>query len=185
MSIEWSAIAAVGGLLAGTTAVAALALNWHRSRIARQTELLLKHYENFYNPYLRQVRRVAAQNILDGKTTNYELEDVLDHFEVIGALLERKALEYGVVHALFDWWILRWWQCAESYVERRRNDPRDPDVQIWFNLEILVRRIIADRERLGLPDLPESALERFLEEESRTLDPHGLAGTQSEPTPSQ
>jgi len=170
MAIQWQLVATSGGWLAGTTAVLALVWNWRQSRVSRHTELLLRHYDRFYNPEMRRIRQAAARQLIEKQTPNYELEDLLDHFGVIGALLERKAIDYGIVHALFDWWILRWWHCSYEYICARRNDTRDPDDQMWFYLQNLVNRIAADRKRRGFSVLPQGALQRFLLEESRTLD---------------
>ena len=168
MEIEWSAVGAIGGLFSVTVAVVALLLQGRRARIALQTDLLLKYYDRFYSPEMHKTRQTAAQQLLAGKSPNYELEDVLDYFGIIGALLERKALDHKLAYGLFDWWILRYWSCAQEYINARRQYSADPDPEMWAYLDRLVGELRDYRKEHGSPAIPQSALRSFLEEEARS-----------------
>ena len=169
MNIEWTAIAAIGGLVGAAVAIIALVAGGRRSRIALQTDLLLKYYDKFYSMEMHRNRQVAAQKLIDGEFPNYELEDVLDYFGIIGALLERKVLDHRLTLGLFDWWILRYWYCAEQYVQSRRRDTDDPDPEMWSYLERMVKKLIAYRKKMNSQEISEIALKKFLQEESRSL----------------
>jgi hypothetical protein len=168
VDIEWSAVGAIGGLFSVTVAIFALLLQGWRSRIALQTDLLLKYYDRFYSPEMHKLQQTAAQQLLDGKFPNYELEDVLDYFGIIGALLERKALDHKLAYGLFDWWILRYWSCAQEYVQARRRYSADPDPEMWAYLDRLVGDLRDYRKKRGSGAIPENALRSFLEEEARS-----------------
>jgi hypothetical protein len=168
MDIEWSAVGAIGGLFSVTVAVVALLLQGRRARIALQTELLLKYYDRFYSPEMHKMRQTAARQLLEGKSPNYELEDVLDYFGIIGALLERGALDHELAYGLFDWWILRYWSCAEEYVKARRQSSADPDPEMWAYLGRLVGELRRYRKKHGSGAISKSALRGFLEEEARS-----------------
>lgn len=167
MPVNWSAVAAIGGLVSATIALIALAVQRRRSRIALQTDLLLRYYDRFYSPEMHKLRQTAAQQLIAGTCPNYELEDVLDYFGIIGALLERRVLDYQLAHGLFDWWILRYWACAQQYVEARRQLAEDPDPEMWAYLDRLVVRLRTYRKEKGSREIPEKALQRFLREEAR------------------
>jgi len=167
MDIQWNAVAAIGGLVTATIAIIALVVGGRRSRIALQTDLLLKYYDRFYSTDMHHLRQTACRKLISGKSPNYELEDVLDYFGIIGALLERKALDQELTCGLFDWWIIRYWFCAEKYVESRRLDPEDSDYEMWAYLERLVNRMTSYRLKKKLPIISDSALHRFLREEAR------------------
>jgi hypothetical protein len=169
MPIQWTAIADFCALIAAATAVLALVVGERRSRLALQTDLLLKYYDKFYSPEMHRLRTVAAEKLLRGESPNYELEDVLDYFGIIAALLERKALDHRLTHGLFDWWILRYWQCAHKYVQWRRADPDDPNSEMWTYLERMVNDLAAYCRTIGSPVISEGALRRFLQEESRSI----------------
>ena len=168
MDIQWSAVGAIGGLFSVTIAMIALVVQGRRSRIALQTDLLLKYYDRFYSPEMHKLRQTAAQQLLAGKSPNYELEDVLDYFGIIGALVERKALDHKLAYGLFDWWILRYWACAQEYIEARRQYSEDPDPEMWAYLDRLVSSLRAYRERHKAPAISKTALHRFLREEARS-----------------
>ncbi len=168
MNIQLTDLAAIGGLVGAAVAVITLVVGGRRSRIALQTDLLLKYYDKFYSLEMHHLRQVASQKLIDGESPNYELEDVLDYFGIIGALLERKVLDHRLTHGLFDWWILRYWYCAEKYVQSRRKDTDDPDPEMWSYLEGMVKRLIAYRKKKDSPEISEIALKRFLQEESRS-----------------
>jgi hypothetical protein len=170
MNIQWTAIAAIAGLVGAIAAIIALILGGRRSRIALQTDLLLKYYDKFYSPEMHRIRQVAAQKLIDGKSPNYELEDVLDYFGIIGALLERKVLDQRLTFGLFDWWILRYWYCSKKYVQSRRKDTDDPDSEMWSYLERMVEKMIAYRRKRDSPQISEIALKKFLQEESRPVE---------------
>lgn len=170
MNIQWNAVAAIGGLITATIAIIALVVGGRRSRIALQTDLLLKYYDEFYSPEMHKVRRTAVQKLIAGKSPNYELEDVLDYFGIIGALLERKALDHELTYGLFDFWILRYWCCAQEYIAARRQDPEDPAPEMWSCLERLVNGLLAYRKEKGATVITDGAARRFLREEGRSED---------------
>jgi hypothetical protein len=167
MDIQWTAVAATGGLVTATVAIIALVLGGRRSRIALQTDLLLKYYDKFYSLEMHRIRKRAAEKMIEGKYPNFELEDVLDYFGIIGALLEKKALDNKLTYGLFDWWILRYWYCANDYIQARRKDPDDPDLEMWSYLERMVKQFVC-RKGKNLPAISDKVLKRFLGEESRS-----------------
>ncbi|MCX6565666.1 MAG: hypothetical protein NTW38_04470 [Candidatus Aminicenantes bacterium] len=171
MNIPWTAVATIGALITSTTAIVALVIEGRRSRIALQTDLLMTYYDKFYSPEMKQLRKTAAEKLLLNQFPNFELEDVLDYFGIIAVLLQRKVIDFKLAFGLFDWWILRYWGCAERYIQTRREDAMDPDMEMWTVLEGMVTQLGAHRIKKESPEISEDCLKRFLFEESRAL-PH-------------
>lgn len=168
MSIDWSAISTIIGLVTAIIAVGALILETRRSRVALQTEALLSLVEKMDSPEVKTFRMTAAQKLLAHEMPNYELSDVLDFFGTIAFLADSGAIDFDLTYKEFSWWIVRYWASAEDYIKKER----EIDVQGWVTLEKVVKRLVLLEKKSGYP--PESysseALHAFLLEEAKIAE---------------
>jgi len=163
VAIDYDAITSIVALVSAIFAIVALLVESRRSRIVRQTDLLLRLDEKFYGPENIKMRQNAAKKLLKEEFPNHELEDLLDSFSTVAMLVECKALDMDLTYLLFEYWIIRYWYSAQKYVrESRRFDP-----ETWSTLERLVNKLVAERSKRGQPLPSEEELLRFLKEEAR------------------
>lgn len=164
MNIDYNAIASIIGLVTALIAVTALGIESRRSRLTLQTDMLLRLDEKFYGTEMRRVRQRAANNLIEGISPNYELEDLLDYFTTVGMLLERRAINLEMTYELYEYWITRFWHCSKNYIMEQREKNENPDA--WLVLERLVNDIDVHRKRKGLKEISEDGLKRFLKSEA-------------------
>ena len=161
-------------------AVTAVAL-WHQIRAssrALSAELTLRLEDRFNSESMKEARRRAAlylQSLLLKLPPDDDegLSDVLDFFETIGLLVQRKALDQEMAWHTFFWW-LRGYRCAANdYIRKERQE----DPTRWTDLDHLYTRFMGiekcslrrvRRVRTGDVDmlLSEEDLKRFLEDEA-------------------
>src|ERR1019366_4081998 len=158
MNIDWNIVTAIGGIVSALAAVAAttitvfaLIADHRRSRLSLQTELGLKLEESTDTNEMRALRKAAATKLLDGKSPNPELTQLLDYFSRTGWLLERGVLDLELTFIMQEYWITRYWYSAKAHVESIRKSRNDP--LIWGTLERMVGRLMAYRIEKGLPPL--------------------------------
>jgi len=163
MTMDYNALALTIGLFSAIFAVVAVWLESRRSRIALQADLLLKLNERFYGPQLLKWRQTAARKLLKEEYPNHELEDLLDFFWVVAKLVQRKAIDARLAYDSFEYWIVRYWQCAEKLVEESRRY----DSESWEAVEQLSNKLAAERSKMTQPPLTKEERVRFLKEEAR------------------
>jgi hypothetical protein len=98
-------------------------------RETRELEIL-RGYEQqyFYNKAFMESRKRAIESIKNGSFV--DAEDILDFFETIAMLVNRKKLDAELVWHTFSWWIHRYWVATQSHItEKRKVDPT-----LWHDL---------------------------------------------------
>jgi len=158
MSIEYGSVAA---FLSVMIALVGLLLETRKSRLAMQSDILLRIDERFCCSETRTLRQKAARKLLKRETPNYELTEVLDFFTLIAYMVEHGALSPRLAYAPYEYWICRYWHSAKEHItETRRFEPES-----WVTLERLVQKL----ERIGMEKgrqaYTDEELARFLREE--------------------
>ena len=161
--LDYNAITSLVSIVGVTIALAALALETRRERLALQVDILMKLQDKWECFDMLKSREAAAKRLLASELVNYELGDVLEFLAVIGFLYERKAIDTDLAYKEFSYWMIRYWLCAQSYVEQeRRIDP-----QSWLTLEHIVEVMKKRELKEGYPPYTQDLLHAFLEEEAR------------------
>ena len=164
--MNYSLIAALAALTTATVSVIALWIQGRRWSIALQTDLLLKLTEKFYDPQMRQIRRLAAQKLMGGQTADFEdVYQLLDFFVLLGTLLDKKALSLDLTYILFEYWIVRYWHCVAPRIHDLRKDHSDPE--LFITLERLAGKMDEYRRSRGLVPVSDEESHRFLSAESK------------------
>jgi hypothetical protein len=163
MVIDYDALAAWVGILAGPIAITGLVLEARRHRLALQTDLLMRLDARLGSVEVRSWRREAARKLIAGERANYELDDVLDFLGTISFLYERRAIDKDLAYRQFSWWLIRYWLCGREWVaEGRKEDP------LWCDtLERVANKLMEVERRRGYPPYSEDMLRSFLQDEAR------------------
>jgi hypothetical protein len=157
--VDWNAVAALAGVAAAVAAIAALVAESRRSRFAQAVELLLRFEDRFASPDFLTTRRRAAEGLATGKPS--EVDDVLDFFETIGMLVQKKALDKEMVWSSFAYWLLRYTAAARKYI----SESRSADPAVWRNLVYLRNIVDAIETREGGTQPTPDDIARFLSDE--------------------
>jgi len=164
--VNWSLIAAIIALTAVLVSVIAIWIQGRQWRIALQTDLLIKLMEKFYNPEMRQIRKIAAEELLKEQTTDFEeIYQLLDYFILIGSLINKKALSLELTYTMFEYWIVRYWYCVKDHVYNLRISHKDPE--LFITLEKLASKMKIYRQSRGLIPISDNEAHKFLESESK------------------
>jgi hypothetical protein len=133
------------------------------ARETRELEIL-RGYEQqfFYNESFIENRKRAMDSIKNGSFV--DAEDILDFFETIAMLVNKKKLDAELVWHTFSWWIQRYWIATQGHIiEKRKVDPT-----LWHDLVQFYPKMI-EIERKENPkykeDLSAEDLEEFLANE--------------------
>ncbi len=170
--IDWVSLGTIISLLAVGITIFSLALETRNSRIALQTDALLRLTEKFDSDRFRALRRMAAFRLLSldrGKIAehNYALDEVLESLSEIAFLLKKKAIDEELVFNQFSWWIIRYWLCSLEHIETvRKQDPLS-----WFTFEALARKMLEGEKKEGYSDdnYSHEMLHQFLQDEYRLI----------------
>jgi hypothetical protein len=129
----WAAIAAV------LVAIWAINRDNARSRFATMIDLLTRQ-DDLLNKdeHTLASRKKAAMEILEGKTSPH-LTDVLNHFEFIGLLVRRGAIDKEMAWSTFYSVAVGWWQVASDHIKENRKE----DQTVWCDYEYLVNTLMA------------------------------------------
>jgi hypothetical protein len=106
------------------------------------------------------------------KLTAKELEafenaasEILDHFEVVGTLLDRGVLDKYLVSTNYFYWVYRYWTCLNEVVIKYRQD----DATTWEDAELLYNLLCKWEKRYKsrvFPTLTQAELTSFYKYES-------------------
>ena len=155
---------ALVGLLSVAVAIIALGIETRRSRISQQADIIIRLAERFKDPAMRELRRTAANKLIQRSATNDELSDVLDFFCILATLVKAGAFNLAFAYSAFDYWVSRYWQCAQEHVAMERK--YDPDTR--QSLDWLVRKFAKISRRSRIPVIfSTEVLEKFLREEAQ------------------
>ncbi len=164
-AVDFNAVSALSGVVAAVVAALALIAENQRSRFSTGVDLLLSLDDRFNSEGMRNVRRMAAQEII-GKKPAENVDEVLDFFEMVGLLVHKGALDVWIVWHEFSPWIRRYFYALKDYLDKWRKD--DPTVYSDFVTlhEELTRIEMKETGCSRQDDIPsKGALDEFLKDE--------------------
>ena len=151
MAIDWTAVGTIVSLMAVVFAIVTLSIETRQSRIALQTDALLRLAEQFDSDRMRKLRRIGANGMLK-QAPGYEdvctLDEILEFFGEIAFLRKQNALDDDLVFNQFSGWAIRYWLCSTERVRQVRiQDPLG-----WVTLEKFVKALHARERKEGYPE---------------------------------
>jgi hypothetical protein len=147
--VEWTALLALAGMVIALAAVtmAALAV-WQvrqgaeRSAFTAGLESLWHLEAHWQSPGMLATRQGAAAALLDGSPTE-EVDELLDFFELVAGLVDRRVLDEEMLWQELAWPILNYWTASEEYIRKVRHD----EPTMWQSAEGMVNRLLAIEAR--------------------------------------
>jgi len=147
--IEWTAVLALAGMVSALAAVtmAALAV-WQVRQTAEQSAFTaglesLWHLEaRWQSPGMVTTRQGAAAALLDGSPTE-DVDELLDFFELMSSLVNRRVVDEEMLWQELSWPILNYWTASADYIRKVRHD----DPTMWQGAEGMVNRLLAIEAR--------------------------------------
>lgn len=142
MSVDWNAIGALGGWVAASVAFSAFLLQRRQISFSANLDSLWRLQDEFNSEDMCEKRSRVASRLLAGNTAHdRDTEDILDFFDLIGYLVEQKALDKVTSWMLFSDAGLSYWFGASTYL--RANNA---DSLYWGHLSSLVSGVFIPLE---------------------------------------
>jgi len=155
--IEWTALLALAGTVSALAAVAMAALAiWQvrqsaeRAAVTAGLESLWHLEARWESPTMVATRQAAAASLLDGSPTE-DVDALLDFFDLIATLVNRRVVDEEMLWQELSWPILNYWTASADYVRKVRHD----EPTMWQGAEDLVNRLLtieARKRRRSLND---------------------------------
>jgi hypothetical protein len=144
MSINYTAISAWMAVIAALTVIFVVWIEGTRARFSQGLDLLFKledlfNSEKFVNRR-RNVTRVLNNKI--GKRDNkweVDVGEILDHFQLVGILLHRGALDGELVHSEYYYWVSYYYHYLHSVISDWREGMHDPTA--WEDVDYLYKEL--------------------------------------------
>jgi hypothetical protein len=135
-----------------------------RARLTHSADTILKLVDAFDS--MQDIRSRAASSIAKKKYSG-AAEDILDFFERVAMLVNRKALDTEMTWDMFSYWMNRYWYLCKDYIKGKQ----ESDSSLWEHYSRLIKAFatIDERKHGGRKhgdDSDKEELSRFLEEES-------------------
>jgi hypothetical protein len=129
-SASWIAIGSIAGCVGVIVAIGAIIVESRRALFMKGIEIVMQMDARFETPEFRQLRRIAARHLLDGRPAHdaegaQALADVLNFFETLAFLHRRNAVSIDMIWHTFGTWILTYIKAADEYLKRRQ--AKDPN----------------------------------------------------------
>lgn len=129
-----------------------------RSRFLLGVDVVLRLDERFYGETIKRFRRRAAEEMLHG--TYEHLDDVLDFFELVAVLVQRKIVDAEVVYSLFYNWVDGYLCVGKPRIEQEcKTEPG------FYEDVIALQKTLSKFEKPPLEWTPEE-VKKFLEAEA-------------------
>ena len=172
-SVNWTALAALAASLTALIALATAVMIFRQvrndtQRILANTALdsIWRFDTQWNSDGMADARSAAAASLLDGQPGS-DLDVVLDFFDQIALLANRKALDDEMVWYQFYWPMANYWGASQDYVREVARD----DALRWEQLSVLMPRLAAiearRRKRAAEQAVPTAAqIKDFLTSES-------------------
>lgn len=150
-----STIAPAAGWISAIAAISAIGWNIWRAKYNLGIDLILKLGERFEKPEMREIRAKAAKALIiqDPETGDAHIDDVLNFFEEIGFLLERKAIDAKAAWTFFHFWVDGYYHSTSNYRRCQNHQARqtpfyDEFEQLYLTLAEVDRKDQIERGRL-------------------------------------
>lgn len=142
MSIDWNAIAALGGWVAAVVAFSAYLLQRRQMSFSANLDSLWRLEDKFNDDAMVTKRAMVAKRLLDKDTTpDRDTEDILDYFDLIGYLIDRKALDKETAWMMFSDAAFGYWFGARTYIDA--NGTGEP---YWGDFKSLINEVFVPIE---------------------------------------
>jgi hypothetical protein len=162
----WLAVGSVGAIIA-------LFLIYYQIRISRiitAANFLIKFESKFDSKKMRRNRRKLVSIIKNSPEEYAKMDafrDVLDFFDDLGVLLEKKVVPIELLWSGFCYWVLRYRILLKDYINWIRKEENDPT--FYCDFENLFKRILKreEKERHTKIEITSEQLQDFIQEEMR------------------
>jgi hypothetical protein len=169
MNMNSEALIAIASLATAVVAIIALIIESRRHRFAVGLDLILRLDTEFRSYRMIRQRKRAAEALQkkDFSKAYNHIDQVINFFEEVAFLLERKAIDAHIVWTHFFYYLNRLWYFIHEYV--RSEQGRDPGLwtgvtEMYSRLEEIERK---DRRKRGGAACPSAEeLQAFLQEEA-------------------
>ncbi len=142
MSLDWNAVGALGGWVAASVAFSAFLLQRRQISFSANLDSLWRLQDEFNSEDMCDKRSRVAKRLIAGNTAHdRDTEDILDFFDLIGYLVEQKALDKVTSWMLFSDAGLSYWFGATTYL--KANNAKS---LYWGHLSSLVRGVFIPLE---------------------------------------
>lgn len=133
----------------------------------RQTLEQVELRQNDEKAFWRSKEEIQAGTNVEASLTEFDIDDYLGYFEMLGSLVQKKAVFYDDVDNLFGWYIEKASEnhAIQEYIANLRVDPsRGPieDKSIYAGFENLAKRVVCTAK-------PDCKQERWYEGPLRNL----------------
>lgn len=128
--MPWNAISALSSALSALVVLVAViyaALQVKEAKTSRSIDTLLTIYSQYQSKELNLIRRQLRNGALGDLTAltdpskRHDLDDLLNQFQLLGILVDRKYLDFRLVQDVFPN-LPRTWKDAFPYVQKRRQE---------------------------------------------------------------
>jgi len=143
VKVDYTAIAAWAAVVAALAAIVAIWTEGKRARFSQGLELLLRLDEEFDSEEFKKKRRAVAklllkeeENFEKGKRLE-EVEDILNHFQIIGFLLRKGVLDKELVWVHFFFWLNHYYLFLKPHIA----SVREWEPTAWEDVDWLHRRL--------------------------------------------
>lgn len=160
MSLDWNAIGALGGWVAASVAFSAFLLQRRQISFSANLDSLWRLQDEFNSEDMCEKRSRVAKRLIAGNTAHdRDTEDILDFFDLIGYLVEQKALDKVTSWMLFSDGGLSYWFGAHTYL--KVNNAKS---LYWGHLSSLVSGVFIplemQKEKLSKDEVERAGRER-------------------------
>src|SRR5713101_143926 len=124
-AIDWNAVSAAAGWAAAVVAIGALWLQQRQSNFSTHLDSLWRLLDQFNGAEMSAKRATVAAQILAGNMTeNPQPDNILDFFDLIGYLIEKKALDEEAAWMMFSDAGCSYWYGAQDYMNAAKQKNR-------------------------------------------------------------
>jgi hypothetical protein len=131
---HWTVLQSWIAIIIALFAIAVFLNQLRLDRFQQRVDLLFR-MEGIFFERLKAERAKAARGILEGNFT--DAEPVLDQFETVAMLVNRKALDAGMVKHTFFYWMNNYFEACSAHIQRRQKE----DPLYWKDLSRLVPQL--------------------------------------------
>lgn len=117
-AIDWNAVSAVAGWAAAVVAIGALWLQQRQSNFSTHLDSLWRLLDQFNGDDMVAKRATVAAQLLNGNIKeNAQTDDILDFFDLIGYLIEKRALDKEAAWMMFSDAGCSYWYGSQNYMD--------------------------------------------------------------------
>jgi ribosomal protein L20 len=153
LSIWATFITALAAIITAITAIITVIVQDRRSRYSQGVQVLMKLSDQFNSTEFKEKRKKFAKLILSKVKRNENVKElllgeILDHFQLVGILLNKKVLNTELVHSKYFFWLLHYYYFSRNHIQRFRQAYNDPTA--WEDVDKLFEKLsVVERKYRG------------------------------------